>query len=94
MVLTEWSYTAGVYVGSAKAEEAHDYSASVSYYNVNAKSWNTGQVDTDYIQAADSEGIAVRVQYNVWDDVSVVGKYAFGMDAESHNVVGEATFSF
>ena len=89
----DWSYTAGVYVGSEKAEEANDYSAAVSYYNVNEKSWNTGQVDTDYIAAADGDGVAVRLQYNVWDNVSVVGKYAHDLD-EKQSFVGEFTFGF
>ena len=90
----DWSYSAGVYVGSEKAEEANDYSASVSYYNVNAKSWNTGQVDTDYITAGtDGDGVAVRLQYNVWDNVSVVGKYAHDLD-KNQNFIGEFTFGF
>ena len=89
----DWTYTAGVYVGAAKAEEANDYSVAVSYYDVNANSWNTGQVDTDYISGADGDGVAVRLQYNVWDNVSVVGKYAYDLD-EVHNLVGELTFDF
>lgn len=91
-----WTYTGGVYVGSANPEEANEYSASVSYYNVESKSWNTGQMDTDYVATAgDGNGVAARVQYNVWDNVSVVGKYSFVMKpAETHNVVGEVTFNF
>lgn len=90
-----WTYTGGVYVGSENPEEANEYSVAVSYYNVSSKSWNTGQVDTDYVATADGNGVAARVQYNVWDNVNVVGKYSWVMDpTESHNVVGEVTFNF
>ena len=99
--LDNWTYTAGAYVGSKKPEEANDYSVAVSYYNVSSKSWNTGQMDTDYVAAASNEttgdgnGVAARVQYNVWDSVSVVGKYSYVMKpTDSHNVVGEVTVSF
>ena len=61
---------------------------------VNSKSWHIGQVDTDYIAAADGNGISARAQYNVWDNVSVVAKYAYAMKAESHKVVGEMTIGF
>ena len=90
-----WTYTGGVYVGSVNPEEANEYSAAVSYYNVESKSWNTGQMDTDYVAGGDGNGVAAKVQYNVWDNVSVVGKYSFAIEpAETHNVVGEVTFNF
>ena len=94
MNFNKWSYTGGVYVGSQKPEEANDYSVSVSYYDVNSESWNTGQVDTDYIKPANGNGVAVRAQYNVWDDVSAVAKYAYAMNDSSQNAVVELTFDF
>ena len=96
MDFDNWTYTGGIYVGSEKPEEANDYSVAVSYYNVSSKSWNTGQMDTDYVTAnGDGNGVAAKVQYNVWDSVSVVGKYSWAMEpSESHNVVGEVTVSF
>lgn len=95
MDFDNWTYTGGVYVGSEKPEEANDYSVAVSYYNVNSKSWHTGKMDNDYVAAGDGSGVAAKAQYNVWDSVSVVGKYSYGMEpTEAHNVVGEVTVSF
>lgn len=93
-----WTYTAGAYVGSKEANEANDYSVTVSYYNVAGASWNTALVDTDYIGKADGNGIAARAQYNVWDNVSVVAKYAYAMKQgtaeDVQQAVGEVTFNF
>lgn len=94
MDFDKWSYTGGVYVGSQKPEEANDYSLAASYYDVNGESWNTGQVDTDYIKPGDGNGVALRAQYNVWDDVSAVAKYAYAMNDSSQNIVVELTFDF
>ena len=111
-----WTYTGGVYVGSHKPEEANEYSVSVSYFNIEGKSWNAAKVDTDYYPPTQSQtttgegedatttaggyvvedgnGVAVKGQYNVWDDVSLVGKYSYILGDDTQNLVGELTFNF
>ncbi len=92
------AYTAGVFVGKAgcskSAGEANEYAAAISYYTFgDGTAWNTALADTDY--ANSGKGIAVKGQYNVWDNTSIAAKYAHGTgDTKSKKLVGELTFNF
>ena len=100
--LGEFSYTAGVSVGKAgKADstEAGDFGLAVSYYDIDESNYRTAWLNEDYVAGAGS-GVAVRAQYNVWENSSLALKYALDMsegDDESnddHNLVAELTFVF
>ena len=98
------TYSAGAYVGDAS--ETYGWSVAASYYNVSAKDWNYALVDSDYnanyvskegeeADASDSSGVAVKAQFNPWDNTNLAVKYNAGLgDSTSHGFVGEMTFNF
>ena len=100
--LGDFSYTAGLSVGSAgkmNSTEAGDFGVAVSYYVVKGADYRQAWLNEDYLAGA-GKGVAARVQYNVWDQSSLVLKYAFDMsedkatDSEEHNLVAELTYVF
>ena len=100
--LGDFSYSAGFSVGSAgkaNSTEAGDFGLAVSYYVVKGADYRQAFLNEDYLAGA-GNGVAARVQYNVWDQSSVVLKYAFDMsedkakDDDGHNLVAELTFAF
>ncbi len=96
--------------GTPTSGEAMDFGLAASYYDIYNTDYNTALLDTDYVAAAGvagekatrgvagdggrAQGVAVRGQYNIWDSVNVVAKYAYDLGAKNHNVVGEMTFNF
>ncbi len=90
------TYMAGVHVN--QGDSVHNFSVSVNYYDINETTWNTSIVDTDYIAAgSSSNGVAAKVAYNVWENSSVVAKYAYNLAdgaTNPHNLVGELTVNF
>ena len=93
------SYTAGVSVGKAGKftdTDAGDFGVAVSYYDVDGSNYRTAWLNEDYVQGAGS-GVAVRAQYNVWDNSSLAVKYAYDLGdnvEEENNVVAELAFVF
>ena len=94
------SFNAGLSVGNADSPtsgEMSDFGVSVSYYDIKATDHNTALVDTDYVAGA-GKGVAVRAQYNVWNNTNLVAKYARNLGTtngkEANNLVGELTFNF
>lgn len=92
------SYTGGVYVGNAGTStsgEMGDFGVAVSYYDFNAGDYNPSLVDSDYGALA-GQGVAARAQYNLWDSVNVVAKYAYNLAGgdNANHLVGEMTFNF
>ena len=86
------TYSVGVHVGDTS--EANGWGVAVNYYNVTEADWNTAIVDTDYIAGAGA-GVAVKAQYNPWDNTNVAVKYNWAdSDDSSHGFVGELTFNF
>ena len=102
------SFHGGAYVGRAGSPystKRNDFGLAVNYYNLNKADFNTKLVDTDYVWSSkeaggrDSEGVAVRAQYNVWENINAVVKYAYDLnppseESDPHNLVGELTFLF
>jgi hypothetical protein len=101
--LGTFSYTAGVSVGKAgqsDSTEVGDFGLAVSYYDIKAENYRTAWLNEDYVAGAGS-GLAARAQYNVWENSSLVLKYALNMGEDSgndnnddHNLVAELTFVF
>ena len=96
------SFTAGAYAGQAGAPttgEQGDFGVAISYYKVNQNDFRTYFMDTDYVTQASGDGFyhgfAARLQYNIWDKVNLVVKYAHELDVEKdgNNLVGELTFN-
>lgn len=98
--LDDKTYTVGVEVGKAGMKEAaaNDFSLTATYYAIDSKAWINNFVDTEYGLTAgtDAKGIAVKAQYNVFDNTSAVIKYAHDLDAtdKAYNVVGKLLFNF
>ncbi len=104
---SQHSFTGGVYVGSAGSvsrSESGDFGVAVSYYDIKAGDYVTGLANRDYVNvdlksAEDKgvgKGVAVRAQYNIWDNTNFVAKAAYGLggDDSKWNTVGELTFHF
>lgn len=95
------SFTGGVYAGNAGVAapgEMGDFGVAVSYYDINQADANTDLFNTDYVSAgANAKGIAVRGQYNVWNNTNLVAKFARELgDSETaaNNIVAELDFHF
>ena len=90
------TYSAGISVN--ESDEMHNVSLGVSYYDVNSKTWSINVLDKDYIAASEgnARGVAAELQYNLWENSNLVGKYSFNLDDTSnpHSLVGELTFNF
>lgn len=92
------SWTGGVYVGnvdSASPGEMSDWGLAVSYYDLKAGDYVQGLANKDYATAGN--GVAVRVQYNLWNNTNLVAKYTRDMKSgaeKPNNFVGELTFHF
>ena len=51
--------------------------------------------DDDAVASTEGNGVAVKAQYNPWDNTNVAVKYNMTMgDSATHGVVGEVTFKF
>ena len=93
------SYTVGVHFGNASAPnkgDMNDFGVSVSYFDLDENNLNADLVDTDYIHGG-GKGIAVRGQYNVLDNTSLVAKFSHDLGEEAkdaNNLVAELTFNF
>ena len=94
------SYSAGLSVGNAgKANltEMGDFGLAVNYYKIDEGDFTVKWLNEDYVAGA-GEGVAVRAQYNPWDNTSLVAKFAHnlspGNDEEANNFVGELMFVF
>ena len=86
------TYSVGVHVGDTS--EAQGWGVAVNYYNITAEDWNADIVDTDYTAGAGA-GVAVKAQYNPWDNTNVAVKYNWAdRDDNNHGFVGELTFNF
>ena len=86
------TYSFGVHVGDTS--EAQGWGVAVNYYNITAEDWNAKIVDTDYTEGAGA-GVAVKAQYNPWDNTNVAVKYNWAdRDDNNHGFVGELTFNF
>ena len=98
------SFTGGAYVGQAGSPtsgEQGDFGVALSYYQVEQNDFRTFLMDTDYVTLKSEgkyHGVAARAQYNLWDKVNLVAKYALDLDAgdnnDGNNLVGELTFNF
>ena len=95
------SYTAGLSVGAAgKADstEMGEFGVAVNYYNLEARDFVGAWLNEDYVNRTGEthNGIAVRAQYNLWDNTSLVAKYAHNLDADADagNLVAELMFVF
>ena len=101
------TYTAGVYVGDAS--ETHGWSVALSWYQVDADHWNATLIDNDYVAgtsetdeegnttvtAFEGSGVAVKAQYNPWDNTNFALKVNWAKDADDAiGAVGELTFNF
>lgn len=101
--LGEFSYTAGVSVGKAgraNVTSVGDFGLAVNYYDIEKTHYRTSWLNEDYVAGAGS-GVAVRAQYNVWENSSLALKYAYDLseedsaeDSDAHNLVAELTFVF
>ena len=95
------NFTGGVYAGEAgKASpgSANDFGLAVSYHEIDGNHFNTDLLNRDYFTGA-GKGIAVRAQYNPWDNTNFVAKFAHnltdGVDSDKANSLhGELTFHF
>ncbi|MCZ0932589.1 MAG: hypothetical protein OXJ52_05495 [Oligoflexia bacterium] len=93
------SYTAGLSLGSAgkaTSTEMGDFGVAVNYYNIDEKDLVVSWLNEDYVGGA-GEGVAVRAQYNPWDNTSLVAKYARNLAegvASPDNLVAELMFVF
>ena len=107
------SFTAGFHVGnagSAVSGDAGDFGVAVSYYDIKTGDHTTRLMHGDYVLAPttldvivpkdlDFKGVAVRAQYNVWDNTNAVVKYARNLGekqdgVDQNAIVGELTFHF
>ena len=98
--LGKGSYTGGVFVGKAgkaNSTSAGDFGVAVSYYDIGEANYQTAWLNEDYVAGA-GNGIAARLQYNVWENSSLAVKYAFDMSEndsdDDHNLVAELSFVF
>lgn len=92
------SYSAGLSLGSAGtacSNDMGDFGLAVNYYNITAESYVASWLNEDYV-AGVGEGVAVRAQYNVWDNTSLVAKFAHNLAGgdDANNLVTELTFAF
>ena len=100
------SYSVGAYVGSAGSVgpgDAGEFGVSVNYYDITATDYQVGYLNTDYGLNASSgaynNGVAVRAQYNVFDNTNFVVKVGHSLveeeaEGEATTVVGELNFNF
>jgi len=101
--LGKFSYTAGVSVGKAgraNVTSVGDFGLAINYYDIDETNYRTSWLNEDYVAGAGS-GVAVRAQYNVWENSSLALKYAYDLseeeseeDSDVHNLVAELTFVF
>ena len=92
------SYSATLSVGNAGtacSNDAGDFGLALNYYNITADSYVASWLNEDYV-AGVGEGVAVRAQYNVWDNTSLVAKFAHDLAGgdDANNLVTELTFAF
>ena len=93
------SYTVGLSVGNAgkaNSVEMGDFGLAVSYYDLNSADVISSWLNEDYVNGA-GKGVAVRGQYNLWDNTSLVAKYAHNLGdgvEEANNLVAELMFVF
>ena len=93
------SYSAGVSVGGAgkaNSTEMGDFGVAVNYYKIDANDLIVSWLNEDYVDGAGT-GVAVRGQYNPWDNTSFVLKYAHNLGdsaEEASNLVAELMFVF
>lgn len=96
------SFSGGVYVGSAGAVgpgEMGDFGVALSYYDINKDDFQTTLLNQDYVSnAGDHKGLAVRAQYNVWNNTNLVAKFSRNLgdvdSSKANNLVGELNFNF
>ena len=92
------SYTAGVSVGNANSinsVEMGEFGLAVSYYDINDDDFTVAWMNEDYVKGAGNKGVAVRAQYNPWDNTNLVAKYARGMgEGSANSFIGELTYMF
>ena len=98
------SFSAGVYVGSAGSVgpgDAGDFGVSVNYFDIYQDDYQTGYLNDDYGVGAGADGnyngVAVRAQYNVFDNTNLVVKVGQDLADSADDpttVVGELNFNF
>ena len=92
------SYAAGISVGQAgkaTSTEMGDFGLAASYYDIKDTDFTVNWLNEDYVSGA-GKGVAVRAQYNPWDNTSLVAKYAHDMGGgdDTSNLVAELMFVF
>ena len=92
------SYIGGVSVGKAgkaNSTEVGDFGLAVNYYDIQESDYTVEWLNEDYVASA-GNGVAVRAQYNPWDNTSFVVKYAHNLAGgdNADNVVVESMFVF
>ena len=92
------SYTAGLSVGNAgkaTSTEMGEFGVAVNYYKIAETDLLVSWLNEDYVNGA-GEGVAVRAQYNLWDNTSLVAKYAHNLAGgdDANNLIAELMFVF
>ena len=92
------SYSATFSVGTAGtacSTDMGDFGLAVNYYHIAEGSYIASWLNEDYVNGV-GEGVAVRAQYNVWDNSSLVAKFAHNLAGgdNANNLVTELTFAF
>ncbi|MCY4513247.1 MAG: hypothetical protein OXB86_06130 [Bdellovibrionales bacterium] len=94
-----WSIAVNYYNVSAKdwnyALVDSDYNGSYLPKESDASGDDKEEGEASSSSASDSSGVAVKAQFNPWDNTNFAVKYNAGLgDNTSHGFVGEVTFNF